>query len=50
MMLAWFEDRPYFLKNILWSAEAAFHIGGFGNRHNGHYWVKDSVLPVKNAE
>ena len=39
MMLAWFKNWPDLLKNILWSAEAVFHISGFVNRHNGHYWV-----------
>ena len=39
MMLAWFRDWLNLLKNILWSDEAAFHIGGFVNRHNCHYWA-----------
>jgi hypothetical protein len=24
---------------ILWSDEAVFHTGGFGNGHNCHYWA-----------
>ena len=39
MMLAWFRDWPDLLKNILWSDEAVFHIGGFVNRQNCHYWA-----------
>ena len=51
MMLAWFKDWLDLLKNILKSAEAVFHIGGFVNRHNSHYWrEKILVLPAKNAE
>ena len=41
MMLAWLRDWPDLLKNILWSDEAVFHIGGFVNRHNCHYWAED---------
>ncbi|XP_076028935.1 uncharacterized protein LOC143017855 [Oratosquilla oratoria] len=39
MMLAWYEDWSDLFKNILWSDEAVFHIGGFVNRHNCHYWA-----------
>ena len=39
-MLAWFRDRLHLLKNILWIDEAVFHMGGFVNRHNCHYWVE----------
>ena len=38
-MLAWFRNRPDLSKNILWSNEAVFHVGGFVNRHNCHYWA-----------
>ena len=32
-MLQWLgEDK------IIWSDEAIFHVGGFVNRHNCHYW------------
>ena len=41
MMLAWLRDWPDLLKNILWSDEAVFHIGGFVNRHNCHYWAEE---------
>ena len=41
MMLAGLRDWPDLLKNILWSDEAIFHIGGFVNRHNCHYWAEE---------
>ena len=51
MMLAWFKDWPDLLKKILWSAEAVFHIGGFLNHFNGHYWAgEDPCVTSKNAE
>ena len=43
MMLALFKNWPDLLKNILWSAEAVFHISGFVNCHNGHYWVEEDL-------
>jgi len=39
LMLGWHEDWPKLFENILWSDEAVFHIGGFVNRHNSHYWA-----------
>ena len=39
LMLGWHDDWPKLFENILWSDEAVFHIGGFVNRHNCHYWV-----------
>ena len=41
IMLAWYEDWPGLFQNILWSDEAVFHIGGFVNRHNCHYWAEE---------
>ena len=41
MMLTWFKDCPELLKHILCSAKAVFHIGGFVNPHNGHYWAEE---------
>ena len=38
-MLEWLELWSELLKNILWSDEAIFHVGGMVNRHNCHYWV-----------
>ena len=37
--LAWYEGWSDFLKNILQSDEAVFHIGGFVGRHNCRYWA-----------
>jgi hypothetical protein len=39
LMLGSQEDWPQLFENILWSDEAVFHIGGFVNRHNCHYWA-----------
>jgi len=39
LMLGWHEDWPKLFENILWSDEAVFHVGGFVNRHNCHYWA-----------
>jgi len=39
LMLGWHDDWPELFENILWSNEAVFHIGGFVNRHNFHYWA-----------
>ena len=30
--------NPNLFKKIVWSDEAVFHVGGFVNRHNSHYW------------
>lgn len=38
-MLALYEEWSDLFKNILWSDEAVFHIGGFVKRHNCHYWA-----------
>jgi hypothetical protein len=38
-MLGWQEDFLQPFQNILWSDEATFHVGGFVNRHNCHYWA-----------
>ena len=43
MVLAWFRDWPDLLKNILWNDEAVFHIGGFVNRHNCHFWAGEDL-------
>lgn len=40
VMLAWYEDWSDLFKNILWSAEAVFYIGGSVNRHKCHYWAE----------
>jgi hypothetical protein len=52
IMLAWHEEWPHLFRNILWSGEAAFHVGGFANRHNCHYWARDDpiVTAEKNAD
>jgi hypothetical protein len=39
LMLGSHEDWAQLFENILWSDEAVFHIGGFVNRHNCHYWA-----------
>jgi len=39
LMLGWHGDWPKSFENILWSDEAVFHIGGFVNPHNCHYWA-----------
>ena len=46
MMLAWFKNWPDLLKNILWCAEPVFHISGFVNRDNGHYWVGEDPIAI----
>ena len=38
-MVVWQEDLPKLFENILWRDEAVFHIGGFVNRNNCHYWA-----------
>jgi len=38
-------------ENILWRDEAVFHIGGFVNRHNCHYWAAhDSEVTVEKMQ
>lgn len=48
IFLSWNEDWPELFENILWTDEAVFHIGGFVNRHNSHYWA--SVNPNECVE
>ena len=43
-MLQWHEENHRLFENILWSDEAVFHIGGFVNKHNCHYWAAD--IPI----
>lgn len=40
IMLGWHGDWPELFDNIVWSDEAIFHVGGFVNRHNCHYWAE----------
>lgn len=40
IMLSWHSDWPDVFRNIIWSDEAVFHVGGFVNRHNCHYWAE----------
>ena len=35
-------QMPNLLENIIWSDEAVFHLGGFVNRHNSHYWAQEN--------
>ena len=37
-----FEGNQDLLNNILWSDEANFHIGGFVNHHNSHFWAREN--------
>uniref|UniRef100_A0A0L8G6V4 Tc1-like transposase DDE domain-containing protein n=1 Tax=Octopus bimaculoides TaxID=37653 RepID=A0A0L8G6V4_OCTBM len=39
LMLGWHEDWPELFENIIWSDKAVFHVSGFINRHNCHYWA-----------
>ena len=41
-MLEMSERRPDVFSKIIWSDEAVFHVGGFVNRHNSHYWAGKS--------
>ena len=41
MILAGYKDWSTLFKNILWIDKAAFHIGGFVNRHNCHYGAEE---------
>ena len=36
------EVNPRLFDQILWSDEAVFHIGGFVNEHNCHYWAANN--------
>lgn len=40
-MLQWAEEDASLWNNVLWSDEAVFHVGGFINRHNCHFWSND---------
>ena len=40
MMEEWQIRWPDLHRHILWSDEAIYHVGGFVNRHNCHYWVE----------
>ena len=42
MMIEWKIRWPQLHLNILWSDEAIFHLGGFVNRHNCHYWAEEN--------
>ena len=33
---------PHLFESIIWRDEAIFHLGGFVNRHNSHYWAKEN--------
>ncbi|CAI9729892.1 leucine-rich repeats and immunoglobulin-like domains protein 3 isoform X2 [Octopus vulgaris] len=37
--VGWYEEWSDVFKNILWSDEVVFHIGGFVNHHNCYYWA-----------
>ena len=41
IMLSWHSEWNELFENILWTDEAVFHVGGFVNRHNCHYWAKE---------
>ena len=41
-MLELSERRPDIFKKLIWSDEAIFHLGGFVNKHNCHYWAIES--------
>ena len=43
-MLGWHAEWPDLFDNIIWSDEAVFHVGGFVNRHNSHYWASEDPL------
>lgn len=50
-MLSWHQEWPQLFKNVLWSDEAVFHVGGFVNRHNSHYWTSaDPQVTVEKAQ
>lgn len=38
--IQWYNEWPQLFDNILWSDEAVFHVGGFVNKHNCHYWAQ----------
>ena len=44
-LLAWIEEELNLLRHILWSDEAVFHVGGFVNRCNCHYWASKETNP-----
>ncbi|CAF3023534.1 unnamed protein product [Rotaria sp. Silwood2] len=51
IMFGWKDDWPELFDNILWSDEAIFHVGGFVNRHNCHYWGdKDPGMKIEKMQ
>jgi hypothetical protein len=51
IMFGWKEDWLELFDNILWSDEAVFHVGGFVNRHNCHYWGdQDPGMTIEKIE
>jgi len=51
LMLGCYDYWPKLFENILWRDEAVFHIGGFVNRHNCHYWAAhDSEVTVEKMQ
>ncbi|CAF5152417.1 unnamed protein product, partial [Rotaria sp. Silwood1] len=45
------DDWPELFDNILWSDEAVFHVEGFVNRHNCHYWAnKDPGMTIERMQ
>ncbi|CAG5020036.1 unnamed protein product [Parnassius apollo] len=40
IMLRWHGDCSELFDNIIWTDEAIFHVGGFVNCHNCHYWAE----------
>ena len=50
-MLVWREEWSQLFHNIIWSDEAVFHVGGFVNRHNCHYWAEqDPRIPAEKLQ
>ena len=45
LMLGRHENWIVLLEKILWSGEAVFHVGGFINSYNCHYWASDKADP-----
>ena len=41
-MLDQVDNDPYFLKRIVFSDEAIFHVSGCVNRHNSIIWAKEN--------
>ncbi|KAG8331878.1 hypothetical protein J6590_032578 [Homalodisca vitripennis] len=49
-MLGWGEDLPQLLEYILCCDEVVFHIGGFVNLYNRHYWAPRDTDPEMTVE